>query len=111
MVSVEKHIAGSHHTLDIECNYAMFRATSHLQKVDYGIPQGSCLGPLLLYTLMIMNVVLQGSISLQGDIDINMTSAMEWMRQYRLTSNAAISEFMHISHSRQQSTRHELKEI
>ena len=51
------------------------------------------------------------SISLQRNINIEMICTTEWMRHNRLSLSADKSEVMLISHSRQQNSPNELKEI
>ena len=100
---------------------------SPANEIGYGIPQGSCLGPLLfiIYTNDFERC-LQGatpnmyaddtsitcfssdSASLQRNIDIEMTNVAEWMRQNRLSLNANESEVMGVSHSRHHNNLNEL---
>ena len=105
------------------------RQKSSTKRIDCGIPQGLCLGPLLfvIYTND-FGRCLEGtapnmytddtsttcssndSASLQRNVDIEMANVAEWTRQNGLSVNANKSEFMVKIHSRQHNSLNELNE-
>ena len=118
LASVGKDIAWFQTFLKEESKFAMLRVIKSLKStLDCGIPQKSCLGPLLFiicskefdcclpgvtfniyaYDTSIANSSTDNT-SLQKDIDIEMANDTEWIRQNRLSLNAGKSEFMLIVH-------------
>ena len=130
---LEKHIAGLKHILKEESTSAMFcfkSQKSFVNRIDCGIPQGSCLGALLLITyisdfercLQDVTPIMYAddtsktcsstySASLQRNINIEMANVAEWMSKNRLSLYVNDSEVKVIRHSRHHNSLNELKKI